>query len=137
MINDIKELILNHNDAREGIYISISVDSYLEKIEKNAVIHAYYDGNQLKGFIAYYANDFLKGGYLTMILIDKVNQGKKLGKLLLECSIQDLKNKGFHTYSLEVLKKNQRAVSFYNKYGFEIDEDREDMWLMKLNLIDS
>lgn len=137
MMNDCRELILKHNDPKEGIYILYDIDFYIEKIQKNAVIQTYYDENQLKGFIAYYANDLLKNAYLTMILIDKVDQGKKLGKLLLECSIQDLKNRGFITYSLEVLKINQRAISFYTKYGFEIAENRGDLWLMKLNLIDN
>jgi ribosomal-protein-alanine N-acetyltransferase len=134
MITKIKELILNHNNSNDGIYIPYDIDDFIKKIKKHAVIQTYYKENNLKGFIAYYANDPFKYAFLTMILIDKNCQGERLGKLLLESSIQDLKNRKFHSYGLEVLKQNQRAILFYEKFGFKKVEAKGDFWLMKLNL---
>jgi len=137
MISDVKELILNHNNSKDGIYIPYDVDDFINKIKRYAVIQTYYNENDLKGFIAYYANDPFKNAFLTMLLIDKNCQGEKLGKLLLESSIQDLKNRDFNNYGLEVLKQNQRAILFYEKFGFKKEEDRGDLWLMRLNLNDN
>lgn len=134
MIENIKELLLKHNFINEGIYIPSNIENYVEKITSHAIIIPYYSESFLKGFIAYYANDPSGNAFLTMILIDKSVQGEKIGKILLECSILDLQNRGFSFYKLEVLKQNQRAILFYENYGFHIVEDRCDFWLMSLNL---
>jgi ribosomal protein S18 acetylase RimI-like enzyme len=137
MIKDIKKLIVKHNDTRDGILIRIELDQYVLKLVKLATILPYYSNSTLKGFIAYYANDPSKvDGYLTIILIDKDQRGQGIGKLLMEYSIIDLKNKGFKNYKLEVLKNNSRALNMYKNYGFKIQEDRGDLWLMNLKLVD-
>jgi ribosomal protein S18 acetylase RimI-like enzyme len=134
MIDDLKQIILKHNNLDEGIYIPSNLDIYLQKIIKHAVVIPYYSKGSLEGFIAYYANNPNKSAFLTMILVDRFSQGQKIGKLLLESSINDLKNNGFLTYSLEVLKHNSKAMLFYQKYGFKIIEDRNNLWLMECDL---
>lgn len=134
MINKIKELILKHNFEEKGILINYEIDLYIEKINKYAVVLPYFSKGSLNGFIAYYANNENGCGFLTLLLIDDNHQGNKLGKLLLETSIVDLRNKGFKSYKLEVLKRNIRAIEFYTSYGFVIEEDRGLLWLMNLYL---
>lgn len=136
MIDDLKELILKHNSLAEGIYIPYNVDEYIVKIKNNAVINTYYIENSLKGFIAYYINDPQKNAFLTMLLIDKSYQGKKIGKLFLESAIRDLKNRQFNSFALEVLKNNYKAISLYEQLGFKTEIDRGNLWLMRLNLKD-
>jgi ribosomal protein S18 acetylase RimI-like enzyme len=135
MIEDIKNLILSHNDVNDGVLINYNIDEFVLKLGKYATILTYYSKSQLKGFIAYYSNDIInRNAYLTMIIIDKGNRGEGLGKLLLKSSISDLIHRGFHNYKLEVLKNNTKALKMYQKYGFVIEEDRGDLWLMNLNI---
>jgi ribosomal protein S18 acetylase RimI-like enzyme len=135
MIEDIKKLIETYNDVSEGVLIKIEVEDYVKKIAENAVVLNYYKNSNLIGFIAYYANDSSKkNAFLTMLMIDKSSRGLGLGKLLLNSSISDLSNQGFLNYKLEVLKKNTKAIKLYLSYGFIIEEDRGDLWLMSKNL---
>lgn len=131
----LENFISKYNFKTEGIYINDSVRNYTEKIFKNATILEYVEEAELKGFIAYYANDYhSKVGYLTMILVEKNFQGNGIGRMLLDFSIRDLINKGFIFYKLEVLKLNTKAISFYKRIGFLIEEDRGELYLMSLNL---
>lgn len=135
MIEDVRKLIKTHNNVSDGVLIKMDVDDYVNKIVKFAIIINYYTDSKLTGFIAYYANDGLKkNAYLTLILIDNSSRGSGLGKLLLESSISDLSKRGFSTYKLEVLKNNTKALKMYEKFGFTVEEDRGDMWLLNLNL---
>lgn len=134
MIADIRKLIISHNNIEDGVQINCDIDEYVSKIYNKATILPYYSESKLKGFIAYYSNDISKkNAYLTMIIVDRVSQGVGIGKFLLESSMSDLKNRGFNYYKLEVLKKNEKAFLLYQKYGFIIEEDRGDLWLMSLN----
>lgn len=133
MKKEIKNLIFSHNNIEEGIYITYDLEKYVDKLIKNATIITYINEGVLKGFIAFYANNPNKNAYLSMILIDKKSQGENIGKLLLESSINNLKNKKFINYSLEVLKQNTKAINFYKNFGFKIKEDRNLLWLMSLD----
>lgn len=135
MIKDVENLILSHNNLSGKSLVKGDIDEYVLKLSKYATIIPYYVSSNLKGFIAYYCNDLLKNtAYLTLIVIEEGSRGQGIGKLLLESSISDLINRGFKTYKLEVLKHNAKALELYCQYGFIIEEDRDDIWLMKLNL---
>lgn len=135
MKSDLKNIIVSQEDVVEQLVIKHDVDEYVLKLYENATIIPYYSGSFLKGFIAYYANDILKeNAFLTIIIIDKNSRKEGLGNLLLECSICDLKNKGFKNYKLEVLKNNLKALDLYEKYGFEVVNDMGKSYLMNLDL---
>jgi ribosomal protein S18 acetylase RimI-like enzyme len=135
MIEDVKKLIQTYNDVSEGILIKIEVDNYVKKLAEHANIIHYYKNSSLIGFIAYYANDSSKkNAFLTMLMVDKSFRGLGLGKLLLNSSISDLSYQGFLNYKLEVLKKNTKAIKMYLSFGFIIEEDRGELWLMNKNL---
>lgn len=53
------------------------------------------------------------------ISISKEYQRKGYGKKLLNCLIEELKNRKIKVLILEVRESNQSAISFYLKYGFE------------------
>jgi [ribosomal protein S18]-alanine N-acetyltransferase len=131
MKEQIRDLLIRQSDEQDGIVISTSIEDYLKKITANATIISYSIAGAIAGFIAYYNNDPVKGNaFLTILLVDKAHQGKQIGKLLLDYSIQDLKRSGFHSYSLEVAKTNKRATQLYERFGFTIKEDRNEIWLM-------
>ena len=136
MIEDLKKIIEANNNINDDLLIKKDIDEYLLKLNKFATILTYYSKSKLIGFIAYYSNEILnRNAYLTLVIIDKDFRGEGIAKLLLESSISDIINRGFIHYKLEVLKTNIIAIKFYKKYGFSIEEDRGDLWLMNLNLI--
>ena len=132
MRKKINKMLSAYNSIELGINITISINDYVDKILNNSTIVPYFMQGDLKGFISYYNNDASKQhSFLTMILISKEYQGKGIGKLLLELSINDLKKSGFVHYSLEVLKTNEKAINLYSNYGFYKKEDRGELWLME------
>lgn len=131
----IKALLAESNSFGEDLIASSKIDGYAEKICNNANIICIYREGKLAGFIAYYDNNIDHGiGYLTMLVIAKEHRSKGFGKLLLESSLRDLKNKKFIKYRLEVLKKNKKTLDLYVKYGFVRMEDRGKVWLMEADL---
>jgi ribosomal protein S18 acetylase RimI-like enzyme len=65
--------------------------------------------------------------FLANLMILKRFQGQGIGKIIMEDLIRNYPN-----IQLEVLKVNHRAVQFYQEFGFEIVEDLEDSFRMKL-----
>jgi ribosomal-protein-alanine N-acetyltransferase len=73
--------------------------------------------NQILGFLmAMPADD---SADILNISISKEYQRKGYGKKLLNCLIEELKNRKIKVLILEVRESNQSAISFYLKYGFE------------------
>ena len=68
--------------------------------------------------------------------------GKKVGGALMKDSISIAKEKGKEAIWLGVWEKNQRAIEFYNRWGFEkfsecdflLGDDLQKDWLMKKGL---
>ncbi|MBM3430572.1 MAG: GNAT family N-acetyltransferase [Bacteroidetes bacterium] len=137
MKDEIYNLISSHNNLIDGIYIPHDLDVYVEKLVNKAIILTYHDACELKGFVAFYANNPNGEAFLSMILVHKNSQGNNIGKLLLESSIMVLRNKNILNYSLEVLKQNLKAIELYKNFGFQIEEDKENFWRMKLILNDN
>ena len=115
-----------------GGFIDQPVEAYVEKVIKNAYIFSYMIEGRIAGFIAYYCNDpSCELAFLTMLCIDPGYAGKGIGKHLLNCSITDIKNKGFHSYVLEVKKDNLPAIQLYKNAGFEITGEDDHFCKMK------
>ncbi len=135
MKSDLKKLILSHDEISSEIEKKYNLDSYIDKLSEFATIIPYFNGNLLKGFIAYYSNDISKtDAFLTIIITDKESKGEGIGRLLLQSSISDLTYRGFTNYRLEVLKGNERAIALYQKFGFQIEKDNGYSYVMNLNL---
>jgi ribosomal-protein-alanine N-acetyltransferase len=135
MKRQIIKLLFKLNDIHQGKLITNDINKYVDKIVEKASLVTIYNGSNLKGFIAYYDNDKMnQTAYLTMIAIEPYSQGLGYGKNLIDFSVKNLKRQGFKMYKLEVLKNNTKALTMYQKYGFVIEEDRSDFWLMNLEL---
>lgn len=135
MKTDLIKILDSHNDTENGILISIPIEEYVTKITQFATVIPYWVCGDLKGFIAYYNNDESKElAFLTMILIRRDFQGRGIGKLLLEFSINDLMKNGFKNYGLEVLKSNHNAIRLYERLDFITKESRGELWYMEKTL---
>ncbi len=67
--------------------------------------------------------------YISSVVIDKREQGKGHGKVLMKDIEDKAKAQGFDEITLDVSAENERAVKFYEKLGFETAK-----YLMKKNL---
>ncbi|MBS4958594.1 GNAT family N-acetyltransferase [Clostridium sp.] len=83
-------------------------DNYFgkDKILKNILV---YDDGLIKGFIQ------MNGTEICKIYVDTFFQGEGIGKELIEYAINE-----YHANNLWALEKNERAICFYKKHGFNL-----------------
>lgn len=83
-------------------------DNYFgkDKILKNILV---YDDGLIKGFIQ------MNGTEICKIYVDNFFQGEGIGKELIEYAINE-----YHANNLWALEKNERAICFYKKHGFNL-----------------
>lgn len=89
------------------------VDNYFGKDEilKNILV---YDDGLIKGFIQ------MNGTEICKIYVDTFFQGKGIGKELIEYAIKE-----HNANNLWALEKNERAISFYKKHGFNLTDEKK------------
>ena len=82
--------------------------------------------DQVGGIIGH-VGGFVKGDgtiYIDRFHIAPDWQGKGVAEMLNQSVSKDAGNKGFERLELTVLEDNKRALAFYLKAGFQIDESR-------------
>ena len=89
------------------------IDNYFGKDEilKNILV---YDDGLIKGFVQ------LKEREICKIYVDTFFQSKGIGKELIEYAINE-----YGANNLWALEKNERAISFYIKHGFNLNGEKK------------
>ena len=89
------------------------IDNYFRKDEilKNILV---YDDGLIKGFIQ------MNGTEICKIYVDTFFQGEGIGKELIEYAIKE-----YNANNLWALEKNERAISFYKKHGFNLTDEKK------------
>ncbi len=105
--------ISTHNFINEN-YWRAQFDNVKEMLPQTELF-IYEEDEELQGFVGVIDN------YIAGIFVSKNIQSKGIGKSLLD-HIKTLRNE----LSLSVYKKNERAVKFYIREGFEIKEQKVD-----------
>ena len=145
---EIKQLLNNEKDEAllfaKRVFIESEDESYSEqgietfcnfvnnkKITKSFKVYGAFEDNVLKGIIA---TDSPKK-HICLFFVDKVSQGKGIGKKLMSFIIDDNEN------SFITVNSSRYAVSIYEKIGFiKTEEEKEQDGLkftpMKLVLKD-
>jgi acetyltransferase len=145
---EIKQLLNNEKDEAllfvKRVFIESEDDSYTKKgietfcnfvdnkkITKSFKVYGAFEDNVLKGIIA--TNSPKK--HICLFFVDKVSQGKGIGKKLMSFIIDDNEN------SFITVNSSRYAVSIYEKIGFiKTEEEKEQDGLkftpMKLVLKD-
>lgn len=96
----------------------------VKKMLPDATIFVYEEDNAILGFIGLIEN------YIAGIFIDANSQSKGIGKALL-----DYVKKSYPKLSLQVYKKNSRAVRFYLREDFVVLKEQEDENTGKTELV--
>ena len=87
----------------------------VKEMLSQAEVYVYEDDKEIHGFIG------LSGEYIEGIFVSDEKQSQGIGKLLLDHA-KDRKPK----LRLNVYKQNTRAISFYQREGFEIQDESLD-----------
>lgn len=83
-----------------------------------------YEENSIKGFVG------LSGNYIAGIFVDTNSQSKGIGKALLDFIKKMNKELFLHVY-----KKNERAVRFYIREGFFVEDEQIDINTNEIELV--
>lgn len=97
----------------------VELSAYAYKLAKSAhSVFLVVEGHDV-GHAAYYSND-LQGrtAFLTSICVKPEFRGGRFAEVLLEKVLRGAMNDGMKALSLEVDARNQAAVRFYRKHGF-------------------
>ena len=108
---------------------SVDLTAYADKLFDNASFIIAQMNESIVGMIAYYKNEEKRLLYVPYFVVDNNFQGFSLGtSLLKEMEVQNVGRSD--AISLEVLKSNRQAYSFYKHKGFRELEDRGAKFLM-------
>ena len=89
------------------------IDNYFSKREVMENLYVFYSG-VIKGFIQMNKTEICK------LYVDPCFQGESVGHELIEFVIKE-----FGASHLWALEKNVRAISFYNRHGFQLTGQKE------------
>jgi len=106
--------IFKDNEFSFGeLQVVTMVDNYFGKDEilKNILV---YDDGLIKGFIQ------INGTEICKIYVDTFFQNEGIGKELIEYAIYE-----YNANNLWALEKNERAISFYKKHGFNLTGEKK------------
>lgn len=123
------------NNDLDGTLLSVDIPNYVDKIQRHATILTISENDELKAFIAFYANDNNKEvAFLTMLAVCKESWRLGYGKRLLELSVNQIQEKGYNLYRLEVKADNSKAIKLYEAYGFVAAEVENGILTMEKHL---
>lgn len=117
-LSDIMKIWLESNTkAHDFIDESYWKENYelVKSMMPNATIFVYEENKKIRGFAG------LMDDYIAGIFVDNNKQSKGIGKELLEY----IKGR-YNNLSLKVYKDNERAVKFYLRESFVIQEEKID-----------
>jgi ribosomal-protein-alanine N-acetyltransferase len=140
--------LLDINDLEEAYEIEVltnpspwSIDNFKSSFEVGHHGLVCKEDNKMLGFLIF--SPIKPEAHLLSIAVIETQQYKGIGSLLLKSMISQCKAMGINQVFLEVRASNEKAIGFYQKYGFKKDAIRdnyysgdipEDALLMSLGL---
>ena len=140
----------NPDDFEKYIAEAFSVDSIKDQLlNPESAFYFAFDNKSLVGYIKLnqgkaQTEEFTDNCIeLERIYVDAKSQNKGFGKSLIDHAIKIAKEHNHDYIWLGVWQKNEGAVRFYERYGFEkfgthpyyIGKDKQIDWLMRLDLL--
>lgn len=111
----------------------VDVAAYAMKIRRYAHTYELWNAGTLDALMAVYANPDMEQVYVTYLCAAGAESAtRSIGSLLLNrAKAYPLP---YRYVRLEVSKSNVRALRFYRKHMFEVEEDRGEKYLMVLSI---
>lgn len=111
----------------------VDIEAYAEKLRQYAEFLIIGTPSNILGWMAYYKNEPGKFLYITHFWVNRFCQKRGYGKYLLDKLI--LVDGGeYNEVCVEIYKEDVGALTFYDKNGFKLKEDRIDRVLLSRNI---
>ncbi|MDA9133693.1 ribosomal protein S18-alanine N-acetyltransferase [Gammaproteobacteria bacterium] len=125
--------MLDINDLEEAYEIEVltnpspwSIDNFKSSFEVGHHGLVCKEDNKMLGFLIF--SPIKPEAHLLSIAVIETQQYKGIGSLLLKSMISQCKAMGINQVFLEVRASNEKAIGFYQKYGFKKDAIRENYY---------
>ena len=125
--------LLDINDLEEAYEIEVltnpspwSIDNFKSSFEVGHHGLVCKEDNKMLGFLIF--SPIKPEAHLLSIAVIESQQYKGIGSLLLKSMISQCKAMGINQVFLEVRASNEKAIGFYQKYGFKKDAIRENYY---------
>lgn len=110
----------------------IEINTYSKKIYEYANVYCVMVKEQIKAMCAIYLNNE-KEGFITSFNVVKASQKKGYGTILMQHVLHQAKKEKYTTVTLKVDCRNEKAIAFYKKNLFFIDEKIDNWIIMRIN----
>lgn len=110
---------------------TLNLETYAEKLEKNATFLTCNINGHIVGTIVFYLNYITSILYIPLVWVEKYYRGCGLAKVMFTNLIKYREIENLSYVDLEVLKTNKIAFELYNSLDFHILEDRGLKYLMR------
>ena len=125
--------LLDINDLEEAYEIEVltnpspwSIDNFKSSFEVGHHGLVCKEDNKMLGFLIF--SPIKPEAHLLSIAVIETQQYKGIGSLLLKSMISQCKAMAINQVFLEVRASNEKAIGFYQKYGFKKDAIRENYY---------
>ena len=125
--------LLDINDLEEAYEIEVltnpspwSIDNFKSSFEVGHHGLVCKEDNKMLGFLIF--SPIKPEAHLLSIAVIETQQYKGIGSLLLKSMISQCKAMGINQVFLEVRASNEKAIGFYQKYGFKKVAKRENYY---------
>ncbi|MDA8929677.1 ribosomal protein S18-alanine N-acetyltransferase [Gammaproteobacteria bacterium] len=125
--------LLDINDLEEAYEIEVltnpspwSIDNFKSSFEVGHHGLACKEDSKMLGFLIF--SPIKPEAHLLSIAVIETQQYKGIGSLLLKSMVSQCKAMGINQVFLEVRASNEKAIGFYQKYGFKKDAIRENYY---------
>ncbi len=109
----------------------VNIIDYSKKIKDNAIRIEAWKEDVLIGLVALYFNNENHFAYITNVSVLNEYKGFGVAKKLLKETLDHTQTLNCEIVKLEVSKSNFNAIRLYNLFGFEIEDENNENYLMK------
>lgn len=128
----VRELILAEQERHRFIE-GVDINEYLAKLAARAEFLTAAGDGRCRGVVAYYANDQVtRRGFITLVLVNPLDRGTGVGRALVSCALELMKQRGLAACRLEVAHANTAARALYDSLGFTVVEGRAQRALLEI-----
>jgi ribosomal protein S18 acetylase RimI-like enzyme len=118
------------HDYEEPLSQLIDINFFADKWSKLAKFIIVKDNDNLVALLIFYENAEMEKIYATHFVVSSKYRNQGIGQKVLHCLHMYAKNIGYKFIELEVIK-NSSAYKLYNKFGYLVQENRNDKFLMR------